>query len=182
MMIAVQSILRAKNYQRRISSRLFLLCTICLCTSASELPSTLTGPPVASLVPPGNCQFGEKPIAVPLMQKTPVSSTSSVFRFACPDTSQPLNLSTCACLLAHADIRGERVTRPYTPISTNDNIGFFDLLVKNYGPNSKMSFHLHQMHVGEQLELRTLRPMSRFKRHLIAIISPCWWEVLALLP
>eukprot|EP00547_Thalassionema_nitzschioides_P002645 CAMPEP_0194212718 /NCGR_PEP_ID=MMETSP0156-20130528/12758_1 /TAXON_ID=33649 /ORGANISM="Thalassionema nitzschioides, Strain L26-B" /LENGTH=213 /DNA_ID=CAMNT_0038940591 /DNA_START=363 /DNA_END=1004 /DNA_ORIENTATION=- len=36
----------------------------------------------------------------------------------------------------------EQVIRPYTPISTNAQIGSFDLLVKDYGENGRMSTYL----------------------------------------
>lgn len=66
------------------------------------------------------------------MENTPVSSTSFVLRFGLPDTEKGLGLSTCACLLAGASVEeGEdMVIRPYTPISTNEDKGTFDLLVK----------------------------------------------------
>jgi cytochrome-b5 reductase len=88
------------------------------------------------------------------MERFPVSSTSSVLRFALPDKTQALHLSTCACILANADIDGEGVTRPYTPISTNAMIGCFDLLVKNYGPTAKMSRHLHEIKPGEMINFK----------------------------
>jgi cytochrome-b5 reductase len=44
----------------------------------------------------------------------------------------------------------ETVIRPYTPISTNAAKGYFDVLVKNYGPTSKMSRYLtEELQVGE---------------------------------
>jgi cytochrome-b5 reductase len=109
------------------------------------LPSSMTGPPVAALVPPGKCQFGTEWTTVPLLARFPVSSTSSVLRFGLPNAELPLQLSTCACILANATIDGEDVVRPYTPISTNADIGTFDLLVKNYGPTAKMSRHMHEI-------------------------------------
>jgi len=115
----------------------------------NDLPSTLQGPPVSSLVPLGECQFGAEPTKVTLMQRFPVSETSAVLRFALPDATKPLNLSTCACILAQADIDGELVKRPYTPISTNQMIGSFDLLVKSYGPTAKMSRKLHEILPGD---------------------------------
>jgi cytochrome-b5 reductase len=46
--------------------------------------------------------------------------------------------------------RTETVIRPYTPISTNAAKGYFDLLVKNYGPTSKMSRYLtNELQVGD---------------------------------
>lgn len=114
-----------------------------------ELPSTLQGPPISALVPPGHCQFGPEPTPVTLLQRFPVSETSAVLRFALPDTTQPLNLSTCACLLAQAEMEdGQVVTRPYTPISTNQMIGSFDLLVKNYGPTAQLSRRMHELVPG----------------------------------
>jgi cytochrome-b5 reductase len=52
--------------------------------------------------------------------------------------------------LAHAGIDGEDVTRPYTPISTNRQVGTFDLLVKNYGDSAKMSRRLHEIEPGDE--------------------------------
>ena len=151
--------------------------TIAKCAAASTmssaattvLPSSLTGPPIKALVPPGKCQFTPEFMAVALLERTAVSSTSSVLRFATPDQSQPLNLSTCACVLAKADLPSkptsgtddkeektgetEVVVRPYTPISTNAQIGSFDLLVKHY-PDGLMSQHMLNMPIGSTLEFK----------------------------
>eukprot|EP00339_Tiarina_fusa_P002599 CAMPEP_0117015024 /NCGR_PEP_ID=MMETSP0472-20121206/12078_1 /TAXON_ID=693140 ORGANISM="Tiarina fusus, Strain LIS" /NCGR_SAMPLE_ID=MMETSP0472 /ASSEMBLY_ACC=CAM_ASM_000603 /LENGTH=297 /DNA_ID=CAMNT_0004718727 /DNA_START=104 /DNA_END=997 /DNA_ORIENTATION=+ len=130
--------------------------------SSSSEPSSLTGKPTKALVPPGQCQFTDTFVAVPLLERTKVSETTSVFRFGLPDTSKPLNLSTCACILAKAhcktpdedDTTTEDVVRPYTPISTNAMVGCFDLLVKNYGEKARMSRHLHEMPLGETVEFK----------------------------
>lgn len=121
-------------------------------------PSSLSGPPVSALVPPGKCQFTPEFAAVRLLERTPVSATSTAFRFACPDTTQPLNLSTCACILAKAvvtreDGTTEDVVRPYTPFSTNVQVGSFDLLVKHY-EGGLLSGHLKKMEVGATLEFK----------------------------
>mmetsp|Transcript_29446 Transcript_29446/g.68667 ORF Transcript_29446/g.68667 Transcript_29446/m.68667 type:complete len:152 (-) Transcript_29446:1930-2385(-) len=112
-------------------------------TKASEttftIPSVLNGPPIAAYVPPGSCQFNENPVAVQLLKRTLVSDNTAVLRFNLPNEKEPLNLSTSACILAKSNIKGEDVVRPYTPISTNDSVGCFDLLVKSYGDHGKMS-------------------------------------------
>jgi cytochrome-b5 reductase len=124
-------------------------------SAANDQPPSLTGKPTKVLVPPGKCQFSDEFVPVPLMERIPVSSTSSVLRFGLPDTSAPLNLSTCACILAKAEIGGEAVIRPYTPISTNELKGCFDLLVKDYGPTAKMSKLMCQdLKVGETVEFK----------------------------
>lgn len=109
--------------------------------------------PIRALVEPGQCQFhSDSWIFVPLLAKVAVSPTSFVLRFGLPDTTKALNLSTCSCLLLGVYMKKittistitsenkeqqqdevdkeELVIRPYTPISTNVKIGFFDLLIK----------------------------------------------------
>lgn len=97
---------------------------------------SLSGDPVCKLAKPGECQFTEDWTTCNLVERVEVSSTSSLLRFGLPNEKEPLNLSTCACILAKADLAvaegegSEAVIRPYTPVSTNDLVGSFDLLVK----------------------------------------------------
>lgn len=107
--------------------------------AAIIFPSTLTDPPVKSLVSPGECQFGDDFTPVPLLAKFSISPTSYVLRFGLPDESKALGLSTCACILAGIKIGDEMVVRPYTPISTNAMIGSFDLLIKSYAEGKASS-------------------------------------------
>eukprot|EP00566_Odontella_aurita_P015584 CAMPEP_0113566300 /NCGR_PEP_ID=MMETSP0015_2-20120614/22648_1 /TAXON_ID=2838 /ORGANISM="Odontella" /LENGTH=286 /DNA_ID=CAMNT_0000468577 /DNA_START=86 /DNA_END=946 /DNA_ORIENTATION=+ /assembly_acc=CAM_ASM_000160 len=147
---------------------------------------TLSGSPVKSLVPPGQCQFNAEFQAVPLIERVFVSETSSVLRFGLPDSDKPLNLSTCACILAKADLptdpstcaedkkdATEVVVRPYTPISTNAQTGSFDLLVKHY-PNGLMSKHVKTMPVGATLEFKhidfNVKLQAPFKQKNIGMI------------
>jgi len=113
------------------------------------LPSTLTDPPINAVVPAGQCQFTKKPIPATLLSKIQISPDSYVLRFGLPDSSKPLGLSTCACILAAITPDGdeEAVVRPYTPISTNRDIGTFDLLIKAY-PDGKASSAITSLEVG----------------------------------
>ena len=99
-----------------------------------SLPTSLSCDPIKLLSKPEDCQFfgSEQFIPVQLLEKTAVSPTSFVLRFELPDKTKSMQLSTCSCILANATINGENVIRPYTPISTNAQIGSFDLLVKRY--------------------------------------------------
>eukprot|EP00536_Pseudo-nitzschia_multiseries_P007305 jgi/Psemu1/304841/fgenesh1_kg.170_\ len=132
---------------------------------ANYNPPSLSGKPERSLVPPGKCQFTEEWTAVPLLERIPVSKTSSVLRFGLPDKTLPMNLSTCACILARASISGdgsdgggdgkaEDVVRPYTPISTNNLVGCFDLLIKDYGGNGMSNHMCKTMAVGETVDFK----------------------------
>jgi len=57
------------------------------------------------------------------------------------------------------DIDGEEIKRSYTPTSTNDDIGYFDLVVKIY-PKGKMSQHLDHLKIGETIKVSG--PKGRF--------------------
>lgn len=116
-------------------------------------------PAVCSLVPPGQCQFTPSFQSVPLLDRIPCGTggTSYVLRFGLPDQTKPMNLSTCACILVKAELMDDEkkevvdVIRPYTPISANDQVGCFDLLVKDYGEMGWMSKHLcEDLKVGEK--------------------------------
>jgi cytochrome-b5 reductase len=151
--------------RKRFFSPLFALTlfnpnTFSTMSKASYNPPSLSGKPHKSLVPPGQCQFTEDWTSVPLLERIVVSKTSSVLRFGLPDTSLPMNLSTCACILAKASIhnkeegKDEDVIRPYTPISTNELVGSFDLLIKDYGGNGMSNHMCKTMAVGDQIDFK----------------------------
>lgn len=149
-----------------ICLRLFLIHgkepnTILKMSKTHSLPPSMTGKPVCSLIEPGKCQLTPDWQSLKLLERVEVSPTSSVLKFETPDTAKALDLSTCACLLVGANIptveSGEPplVVRPYTPISTNAMIGSFDLLIKDYGPNSQMSNYLCKtLKVGEPVQFK----------------------------
>ncbi len=107
-------------------------------------------PAICNLVPPGQCQFNPTFQSVPLVDRIPCGTggTSFLLRFGLPDPTNPMGLTTCACLLASANLmdkeKGEKVDviRPYTPISSNNQVGCFDLLIKNYGKNGWLSRYM----------------------------------------
>ena len=132
---------------------------------SSLYPLSLTNrPPICNLVPPSQCQFTPNFTSVPLLNRIPCGNggTSFILRFGLPDTTKPMDLTTCACLLASANLLDDttkeivEVTRPYTPISTNDQVGCFDLLIKNYGEgNGWLSKHMcEELDIGEMVQFK----------------------------
>eukprot|EP00592_Proboscia_alata_P012978 CAMPEP_0194390128 /NCGR_PEP_ID=MMETSP0174-20130528/108211_1 /TAXON_ID=216777 /ORGANISM="Proboscia alata, Strain PI-D3" /LENGTH=274 /DNA_ID=CAMNT_0039183147 /DNA_START=146 /DNA_END=970 /DNA_ORIENTATION=+ len=116
---------------------------------------SILAPPKLSLIPPGQCQFTTEFVSSKLISRSLLpGGTTSVLKFDLPDESKPLNLSTCACILAK--INGddnEVICRPYTPVSTNALVGSFDLLVKHY-ENGKMSGHMKTMEIGSEVDFK----------------------------
>ena len=82
-------------------------------------------PPKCNLVPPGVCQFTPSFTSVPLLERIPAGEggTSYILRFGLPDDEKSMGLTTCACVLAGADLvdnnNGEvvEVVRPYTVLT-----------------------------------------------------------------
>jgi cytochrome-b5 reductase len=82
------------------------------------------------------------------------------FLFALPSANSSLQLPVASCILTKLiDAAGQEVTRPYTPISSNQTKGQFELLVKQY-PKGRMGNHLFAMQKGEQLLVKG--PFEKF--------------------
>ncbi|KAH8046899.1 cytochrome-b5 reductase [Aureococcus anophagefferens] len=100
-------------------------------TAPPPLEPWSAGAPTAAVVPAGQCAIGEDWTPCPLLERLWVSKDTIVVTFGLAD-AKPLNLSTCACVLARggADAAGEPFVRPYTPVSTNALAGKFQLMMK----------------------------------------------------
>lgn len=89
-----------------------------------------------------------------LVRRNNVSHNTVEFRFALSSPSQRVGLPVGKhMLLKFVDAEGKPVSRPYTPVSSDDDRGHFDLLVKLY-PQGRMSQHLQQMQIGQTIEAR----------------------------
>jgi cytochrome-b5 reductase len=76
------------------------------------------------------------------------------FTFALPTNESKMNLPTASCIvLKFKDEDGKDVVRPYTPTSTPETTGRFELIVKRY-PKAKMGSHLFTMRPGEEIDMK----------------------------
>ena len=117
------------------------------------------GPPVASLVPPGECVFDEEWAPAPLLKREFIGHDTLLLTFGLQDSQRPLGLSTCACLLARGpalSADGEAIVRPYTPVSTNEMRGAFQIMVKVY-PEGAMSQQLARLPVGASVDFKHIK-------------------------
>jgi cytochrome-b5 reductase len=115
-----------------------------------------------------------------LIESTQTSHNTKLLKFQIPD-HQSLGLPVGRHLSVMAHIDGNKVMRPYTPVSRPDEIGSFSLLIKAY-EFGRMSNHLFQLQVGDSLEVRG--PVGRFKytanmhKHIVFVcggtgLTPC---------
>lgn len=150
-----------------------------------DYPMVLTErPAVCSLVSPGQCQFNPTFQSISLVDRIPCGKggTSYILRFGLPDETKPMNLSTCACVLFKAELMDNTknelvdVIRPYTPISANDQVGCFDLLVKDYGEHGWMSKYMCQdLPIGGTMDVKhidfNVKIQAPFSQKKIGIIA-----------
>lgn len=89
----------------------------------------------------------------PLIEKNRVSHNSCVYRFGLPRSTDRLGLPIGQHVSIGATINEKEVVRSYTPISTDDELGYFDLLIKTY-ENGNISKHVDAKKVGETVNFR----------------------------
>ncbi|KAG7195183.1 NADH-cytochrome b5 reductase [Scheffersomyces spartinae] len=89
----------------------------------------------------------------PLIKKTRVSHNSAVYRFGLPNSSDRLGLPIGQHISLGAVIEGKEVVRSYTPISTDDELGYFDLLIKTY-ESGNISRVVDKLEIGDTMDVR----------------------------
>lgn len=88
-----------------------------------------------------------------LSKITPETHNVSRLRFTLQSPEDQVGLPVASCLLARANIDGKNEIRPYTPVSSNEEKGYVDLVVKGY-EQGKVSKHIVNLKVGDELEMK----------------------------
>ncbi|XP_023180204.1 NADH-cytochrome b5 reductase 3 isoform X3 [Drosophila hydei] len=99
---------------------------------------------------------------LPLIEKEVLSADTRRFRFGLPSKQHILGLPVGQHIHLIATIDNELVIRPYTPISSDDDVGYVDLIVKVYFKDThpkfpaggKMTQHLEEMELGDKISFR----------------------------
>lgn len=89
----------------------------------------------------------------PLIEKNRLSHNTCVYRFGLPNSTDRLGLPIGQHISIGATINGKEVVRSYTPISRDDELGYFDLLIKTY-EQGNISRHVDSKKIGEHIEVR----------------------------
>ncbi|KAI5965905.1 CBR1 [Candida pseudojiufengensis] len=89
----------------------------------------------------------------PLIDIKKVSHNSAIYRFGLNKPTDTLNLPIGQHISIGAIIDGKEIVRSYTPISTSDQQGHFDLLIKTY-ENGNISKHVASKKIGDTIEIR----------------------------
>ncbi|KFO24394.1 NADH-cytochrome b5 reductase 1 [Fukomys damarensis] len=97
-----------------------------------------------------------------LLDKTTVSHNTKRFRFALPTAHHILGLPVGKHVYLSARINGSLVIRPYTPVTSDEDRGYVDLVIKVYlkgvhpkfPEGGKMSQYLDSLKIGDVVEFR----------------------------
>ena len=101
-------------------------------------------------------------VSLVLSKRTKLTHDTFIFRFALPTQSHRLGLPIGQNIQVKATIEGEEVIRAYTPISSDDDVGYMDILIKVYFKNvhpkfpngGLMSQYIYGLEVGQTLLVR----------------------------
>ncbi|KAK6836757.1 hypothetical protein PG989_006810 [Apiospora arundinis] len=100
-------------------------------------------------------------VSLPLESSELVNHNTKRLRFKLPEPDAVTGLPLEASLLTFAWPKGSWRPdgKPYTPVTTADEPGFLELLVKHY-PEGRMSTHLHSLQPGDRL--RFVAPLKGY--------------------
>jgi cytochrome-b5 reductase len=90
-----------------------------------------------------------------LEEKKVISHNVAVYRFALPQKTDILGLPIGQHISLAATIPGQEkeVVRSYTPISSDNDRGYFELLIKAY-PQGNISKHVSELKIGDTMKVK----------------------------
>lgn len=99
---------------------------------------------------------------LPLIHKQEISHDTKKFRFGLPSGNHILGLPVGQHVYLSAKVNGSLVVRAYTPVSSDEDQGYVDLLVKvyykkvhpSYPEGGKMSQYLDSLTLGDTVDFR----------------------------
>lgn len=108
-------------------------------------------------------------VPLKLIDKIEVSHDTRRFRFALPSENHVLGLPIGQHIFLSAVIDNTPVIRSYTPVSSDDDVGYMDLVIKVYFKDvhpkfpegGKLSQYLNNMKIGDYIDVRG--PSGRLK-------------------
>lgn len=114
-------------------------------TKTYNKKTTVLGPNPTQVVP------------LPLIKKTVLNHDTRIFRFGLP-TDRSLGIPVGQHVRVTAEIDGNKVTRHYTPISSEEDYGFFELLIKIYRPDEQhprggaLTQYIDKLEIGDTVD------------------------------
>ncbi|CAL5220115.1 g2068 [Coccomyxa viridis] len=129
-------------------------------------PPTIPAVPVSVTIP--IALNPKKKLKFKLAEKHQLSHNVRRYRFALPSVQHKFGLPVGKHVFLYAKVNDELVMRAYTPTSSDDELGYFDLVIKVYWKNEhprfpdggKMSQYLESLPIGGEMEVKG--PLGHF--------------------
>jgi cytochrome-b5 reductase len=102
------------------------------------------------------------------LPRTPL--TSRRYRFKLPNADDVFNLPIGQHVAISAEINGKQISRSYTPISSNEDQGYFDLLIKSY-EKGNISRHFAQLSIGDKIRVKGPKGQFNYRPGLVGHLS-----------
>ncbi|KAK3387850.1 hypothetical protein B0H63DRAFT_542317, partial [Podospora didyma] len=109
--------------------------------------------------------------SLPLVRKDEVAPNVFRLLFALPTPQTVLGLPTGQHVAIRATVKGQVVTRSYTPVSMNVDQGVLELLIRCYPDGLLTGQYLAHLKVGDEVEFRGPRGSMRYWRGLASRIG-----------
>lgn len=92
--------------------------------------------------------------AFPITGIQQINHNTKVFRVELPSPQHETGMQVASCIMVQGkDREGKTVARPYTPTTTTNTKGYFDLVIKSY-PQGNVSSYLHSLEVGDNINVK----------------------------
>ncbi|KAI0090966.1 NADH-cytochrome b5 reductase [Irpex rosettiformis] len=98
----------------------------------------------------------------PLKEKIIISPNTAIYRFGLPHPQDVLGLPIGQHVSIQAEINGKDIMRSYTPTSSDDDLGHFDLLIKAY-EQGNISRYVSLLKIGDKIRIKG--PKGQFTYH-----------------
>lgn len=137
-----------------------------IAAAAVAAATVVVPPPAAAPAPVSGTELvaldPKKRLPFPLIRKDVLSPDVRRFRFGLPSAEHRLGLPVGKHIFLSAKINGSLVMRAYTPTSSDEDRGHFDLVVKvyfkgvhpNFPDGGLLSQHLEGMAIGETIDVK----------------------------
>lgn len=102
-----------------------------------------------------------KKLQLKLIEKQSLTHDVRKFRFALPNASDVVGLPVGKHIYISTMMNGKLVSRPYSPVSSNDDRGFVEFVIKVYPPNPPqfpdggiLSQYMDTLKLGDEMDFR----------------------------
>ncbi|RXK39392.1 NADH-cytochrome b5 reductase 1 [Tremella mesenterica] len=100
-----------------------------------------------------------------LTDKIALSHNTARYVFSLPKSTDCLGLPIGQHISVSAEIDGKEIMRSYTPVTLDDDLGHFDLVVKTYDKGN-ISRYLSLLTIGQQVRIKGPRGKFAYTRNL----------------